>query len=529
MKNQPRRLIKKPSRLVFLCYNENMVNLPLILIIMDGWGIAPAFKGNAVTLAKTPNLNKLWKNFPHTILQAAGREVGLPPGQDGNSEAGHLNLGAGRIVEQDAVRISRAINTGIFAKNAAFQEAIKHVRKHKSRLHLMGMLGNEMSAHAYPDHLYALLALMEREGVFPVYLHLFTDGRDSPQHAAIDFLKKLRSVFYNKEIIATIMGRYYAMERNKRWLITEKAYNLLTLGQGEKASSPEEAILRAYNRKETDEFIQPTIINKKGLIQDEDAVIFFNLRSDRTRQLTKAFIQKNFNEKNPGSFKRKKILKNLEFIAMTDFGPDLDHVLTAFPGEDLKNTLPFVLQNFRQLYIAESEKYAHVTFFFNGGYADPVAGEKRIKVPSPDCSCYDEKPEMSAKEISKIVLKDLAKNNFDFYTINFANPDMVGHTGNLKATIQACECVDEQVGKITRATLKHNGLVIITADHGNAEEMLNIKTGEVDTEHSTNPVPLIITKKKIRLKKGILGNIAPTIIKLLNLKKPKEMNKESLW
>lgn len=504
---------------------------PIVLIIMDGWGIAKANKGNAVALAKTPNLDKLYKTYPNTTLQAHGRCVGLPMKQDGNSEAGHMNLGAGRSVDQDAVKINRAINTGIFAKNPAFLEAVGHVQENKSKLHLMGLLTGEMSAHAFPDHLYVLMAFAQKHKIQPIYLHLFTDGRDSAQHQALILIKELQKTFKNGEIIASIMGRYYAMERNKRWPITKKAYELLTEGKGLKADNSEEAIVAAYNREETDEFIKPTLLDKNGLIEDNDAVIYFNLRSDRARQLSKAFVQKRFKQKNKGAFKRQKHLKNLRFIAMTDFGPDLDHILAAFPSEDIKQTLPMLLKNKKQLYLAESEKYAHVTYFFNGGYADPVNGEERIMIPSPDCEHYDKKPEMSAPKITKALIENIKNNIYDFYCVNYANPDMVAHTGNLKAGIKACECVDKQIGQVVKEVLKKKGVVLITADHGNAEEMVNLKTGEIDTKHSTNPVPLIITDRNIELNKSknnCLGHIAPSILKLFDLKKSDLMD-QPLW
>ncbi|MFA6027958.1 MAG: 2,3-bisphosphoglycerate-independent phosphoglycerate mutase [Patescibacteria group bacterium] len=498
---------------------------PYLLVIMDGWGIAPENKGNAVALANTPNYKKLRAEYSYTELVASGKQVGLPEGQDGNSEAGHMNIGAGRVVIQDAVHINHRIYDGTFFKNAALIDAINHVKKYGSRMHLMGLLTEDMSAHACPDHLYALLELMKQKEITSIYLHLFTDGRDAPQHGAINFLKNLRKYFQNGEIIATITGRYYAMERNKRWDVTEKVYNLLTLGEAEhQAPTATDAVLQAYNRNETDEFIKPTLIDKNGLIKDGDSVIFFNLRSDRTRQLSKAFVQPEFNKKNPKSFTRKKIIKHLKFVAMTDFGPDLDSIVSAFPSADVPETLPIMLMEKKQMYIAESEKYAHVTYFFNGGYADPVSGEERIKIPSPDVFSYDEKPEMSASQITDKVLKELKDNKYDFYCINYANPDMVGHTGNLQATIKACECVDEQLGRLWAEVSKKKGTMIITADHGNAEELLNLKTGEIDTEHSTNPVPLIITKKGLKLKKnGSLGNIAPTILKLMNLPAQKLM------
>ncbi|MFH0819587.1 MAG: 2,3-bisphosphoglycerate-independent phosphoglycerate mutase [bacterium] len=509
---------------------------PFVLAILDGWGLAPSSKGNAITLAKTPNMDNFYKKYPWTKLCASGECVGLSKKQVGNSEAGHMNIGAGRVVPQDAVYIAQSINDGTFFKNSAFKSAIDQVRRFKSKLHLMGLLSGEQSAHVDFDHLIALLTLMKFHKV-EVYLHLFTDGRDSPQQAANSYLKRLKYYLRNHERIATIMGRFYAMDRKKAWANTQKAYNALVLGEGLKFKSAEDAILAGYKHGQTDEFISPSVIIEKkknkikpiASISHNDAVIFYNLRSDRARQLTKAFVQKKFI-----GFKRKKILKNLCFVAMTDFGPDLPGILTAFPGHDLEATLPIKLKDLRQLYIAETEKYAHMTYFFNGGYDHPVAKEERILMPSPKIDHYDQQPEMSAKEITKKVINYLRKDSFDFIAINFANPDMVGHTGNLKAVIRACEVVDNCVGQIARVLLKRNGTLIVTADHGNAEEMINLKTGEADTQHTSNLAPFILinkpfSKNKIKLKdKGILADISPTILNLMDHKITQEMTGASL-
>ena len=512
---------------------------PFILVILDGWGINKPYNGNAITQAKTPVYDLLWQNFPHTKLTAHGRAVGLPPTQDGNSESGYLNLGAGRIIDQDTVIISKAINSGIFFKNTALKETVEHIKKNNSRVHLMGLLSGWQSAHSDPDHILALLIFYRKYGIKNIYLHLFTDGRDSFKYGALKFLKNLKKQMKNNEKIATIMGRYYAMDRKKKWEHTEMAYDLLTGSKADfHAKNGEEAIQSAYDRGETDEFILPTIVDgTTGCIRDNDAIVFFNLRSDRTRQLTKAFVQLDFNKKNTGSFKRKKVLKNLIFIALTDFGPDLDSILSVFPSEDIKNALPTVLKDLRQLYITENEKYAHVTYFFNGGYANPQGGEDRLMIPSVDVSRYDLKPAMSAFEISDKILGFLNKNKYDFITVNYANPDMVGHTGNLAAGIQACEIVDKCLENLVNKIKEKQGVLIVTADHGNIEEMIDEKTGQVDTQHSNYPVPFIIAdfrnikikNKKYKLKSsGILGNVAPTILDLMNRKKPKEMKEESL-
>jgi len=511
-------------------------NLPMILIVLDGWGITKSNKGNAVTLAKTSTLDGLAKKYPYTELLAHGRHVGLPPKQDGNSEAGHMNIGAGRIVEQDAVKIGHSINDGTFFKNTAFLEAIKHVKDNKSSIHLMGMLSNGMSAHSDPDHLLAVVEMLKLNGIKNVYLHFFTDGRDSPKYVALKLITEMQKVFKNGERIATIMGRFYAMDRKKKWERTEKAYDALVLGKGKTAISPETAITESYNSGEDDEFIEPYTIKRKGLelikISDNDSIIFFNLRSDRARQLAKVFVQDEFNKDNPSAFKRKKILKNICFVAMTDFGPDLGNILTAFPSMDLKATLPMVLAPLSQLYIAETEKYAHVTYFFNGGYAGKVDNENYTMVPSPDVRSYDKTPTMSSGKLTKVILNNLAKNKYEFTLLNLAAPDMIAHTGNLEAGITCCEGIDQYLAKMVKAYLKVNGTVIITSDHGNVEEMINLETGEIDTEHSSYPVPFIVVnnslgKKKLK-NKGNLADIAPTVLEILNINKPKEMTGESL-
>jgi len=416
-------------------------------------------------------------------------------------------------------------------------EAIRHVKKTGGKLHLMGMISDGMSPHSDPDHILALIVLARTYGVKDVRLHLFTDGRDSPRYASLKLIEKLQKELKNGEFIATVMGRFYAMDRKKKWERTEKAYDSLVVGCCPNAPTPQAAVTESYNRGDSDEFVSPcVIIGKKKQstrIKDNDSVIFFNLRSDRARQLAKAFVQKDFNKKNPGSFKRKKVLKNIRFVALTDFGPDLDNILTAYPGIDLKNTLPMRLENLSQLYIAETEKYAHVTYFFNGGYADPVNGEERMVLPSPNVKSYDQTPAMSSEMLTEAVINGVKRKKYDFTVLNFAAPDMIGHTGNLRAAIECCEKVDECLKKIVKQYLRAGGTVVVTADHGNAEEMINLKTGEIITNHSANPVPFVLIneklKNKIRLRKdGILGDVAPTILELVGVKKPKEMSGKSL-
>lgn len=504
--------------------------LPIVLTVIDGWGIGKPGPWNVLSLAKISNYKRLLENFPNTQLQAAGVDVGLSKGQDGNSEAGHMNIGAGRIVLQDSVYISRAINDGTFFKNPAFLRAVRHVKKHHSTLHLMGMMGNSESAHANPDHLLALLTFAQLCHLPKIALHIFTDGRDSPRFSAVKMLKRLEKIV-GRVKIASVTGRYFAMDRALHWGRIEKVYEMLTLGKTQrKIFSAEQAILNGYNHNESDEFIEPTLVvaNKKPLIiKDNDSIIFFNLRSDRARQLTKAFVQPNFI-----GFKRKKILKNLVFVAMTDFGPDLPGVLSAYPSRDIAETLPMVLKGFRQLYISESEKYAHMTYFFNGGYDHPVGGEDRVSISSPKVATYNLRPGMSTLKLVHFVKKDLQKKAHDFICINFAAPDMVAHTGHLKASIKAAEVVDKGLAELKKAVFKARGTLIVTADHGNIEELKNPRSGEIDTEHSNNPVPFILVNnhfRKCKLKKsGRLADIAPTILHLINVEKPALMTGKSL-
>ncbi|MEK7072355.1 MAG: 2,3-bisphosphoglycerate-independent phosphoglycerate mutase, partial [Patescibacteria group bacterium] len=446
-----------------------------------------------------------------------------------------INIGAGRIVDQDVVKISKQINTGEFFKNPAFVAAINHVKKEKSNLHIMGMISNNQSPHSDPDHLLALLSLVRQHKVKNIYLHLFTDGRDSPPHASLRLIEALERQLKPNEIIATVIGRFYAMDRKKNWASTWWAYEAMIGGKGHKAKSPQEGITRAYNAQITDEFIEPIVLYRNGKmikrISDNDAIIFFNLRSDRARQMAKPFVQQDFEKNNPHALKRSKVLKNIIFVALTDFGPDLDSILTAYPSEDVKDSLPLLLKHKTQIYIAEKEKYAHVTYFINGGYADPVNGEKRLVVSSPSVPSYEKTPAMSTPKVSQAVIKNIK--NYDFVCANISSPDMIGHTGNLKAGIKAAEIVDKYIKKIYQTAMKEKAILIITADHGNLEYMLNVKTKEIVTEHTHNPVPFIlIDNGELRHKKlkrgGYLGDIAPTILKIFNIKKSKLMKGESL-
>lgn len=509
---------------------SNGMNLrgPLVLAILDGWGIAPPSAGNAVRLARTPIINGWNGRYPHTQLQASGPAVGLAEGQDGNSEAGHMNLGAGHVVPQDDSRISQSVSNGTFFRNPAFLAAMHHVQKHHSTLHLMGLFGNAQSAHANPDHLLALLLLVHNHHLRDVKLHLFTDGRDSPRYFARDIM----SVFlphFGEATVATIMGRYYAMDRNKQWDRTAAAYRAIVEAEAaHRVDDPRQAISQAYNRGESDEFIQPTVVGNYRGVADNDAVIYFNLRSDRARQLTKALVQTDFEMLNEHThpFHRSRVVRGLTFVAMTDFGPDLDDILTAYPAVELGGTFPMALRGKRQLYIAESEKFAHVTYFFNGGYANPVAGEDREMVPSPDVKTYDLTPAMSSQAITDRVVEAVKRELYDVVVLNYANTDMLAHTGNLAAGIAAMEATDCCLGRLAAAVLAAGGLLAVTGDHGNLEEMMNLVTGEVDTEHSTNPVPFYLVSGRFarhQLHPGALGDVAPTLLRLIDQPIPPEM------
>jgi len=488
---------------------------PVALIILDGWGIAPKGPGNAVALAKTPNMDKFWFSYPHTKLKTSGKAVGLPEGEMGSSEAGHLTIGAGRVIYQDFSRISLAISGGSFKKNKALIAACQHAKKEQTSLHLMGLLSFG-SIHADRDHLYALLQLAKNQGLTKeqVKLHLFTDGRDSAPKSALALLEELKGVIEKLGIgqIASISGRYFAMDRDRRWQRTQKAYQALVLGKNKKFNSAVETVQKYYQEKITDEFIPPTNITD-DLIQDNDAVIFYNFRTDRARQLTRAFTEPDFHY-----FQRKKILKKLFFVTMTEFEKDFAVSAVAFPPRKVNYALPRVIseKGLRQLHVAETEKYGFITYYFNGLHEQILPGEERILIPSTKVDTYDLKPEMSSYQVTEAVLKKIKTNLFNFLLINFANPDIVGHTGILKAGIKACEAVDDCLGKIVKEITVREGACIIVADHGNVEEMINPETNEVSTKHSLNPVPFIAIAKKWQGKNktlpiGSLADIAPTI------------------
>lgn len=508
---------------------------PYVLLIMDGWGIGKPDDSNAIHLAKKPHFDSYVKNYPYAELKAASTYVGLPLGQAGNSEAGHMNIGAGRVVEQDSVIISRSISDGTFFKNPAFLQSVDHAKKNTSRVHLLGMLSDGQSAHSDPDHLMALIMFLQKQKIRQVYIHLFTDGRDSARYSAIKILRKYKSLFHYQAKIATVIGRFYAMDRKKAWHRTKMAYDAMVRGQAPaEVSSAEEAILQAYNRGESDEYISPTVITSRGKpiarVADNDTVIFFNLRSDRARQMSKPFVQEKFESENSHSFRRVKVLKNIFFVAMTDFGPDLGNILTAYPSRDLIDCLPVVFKSIRQLYISENEKYAHMTYFFNGGYDHPVAGEERVMLESPQVMAYDRTPRMGLPAITNYIVRVLERDQYDFIAANISNPDMLAHTGNMQATIKAIEFVDTCLHRIVRSVLARHGTVIITADHGNAEKLINLQTGEIDTEHSVSKVPFIIVSDvQLKLRKqGVLGDVAPTILELMSMVQPTAMLGKSL-
>ena len=508
----------------------------MVLLILDGWGVAAPHFGNAVSLARTPVMDRLQKEYAHTTLKAHGRAVGLPTGQPGNSEAGHINIGAGRVVEQEAVVILKSIENSTFFHNPAFLSAIEHAKEHKSALHVMGLFTGENSPHAYPDHMLALIALLKTKKVEKVFFHLFTDGRDASPYAALGLFQKHKKAFASAGKIATVMGRYWAMDRNKQWERTRRAYEAMVMGKGETREGVSEAIQHAYDSGDSDEFIEPTVITRKGKpvgkIGDNDAVIFMNLRSERARQIAKPFVLSDF-EKLEESFKRKKKPKNVFFVALTDFGPDLGSIVTAYPSPDLKGTLTMALGLGRkQLYTSESEKYAHVTYFMNGGYKNPIANEKRERVLSAPIKNFKNMPRMHILRLTRFIQKNIETGGLSFLCANIPNGDMVGHTGDVGAAVKAVEAIDRAVGRILSTVRKKKGALVITADHGNVEEMVSVKSRELCTHHSTNPVPFIIVGDKYkgkRLRKGgSLRDVAPTILGMFGIRKPKEMTGKPL-
>ena len=499
---------------------------PVLLMILDGWGIAPASSSNAATLARTPNLDAYFANYPHTQLEASGLEVGLPAGQIGNSEVGHLNIGSGRIIYQSLTRISKSIADGDFFTNPVLVKVMDEVKASGKALHLLGLL-SDGGVHSHITHIIALLEMAQKHGLTKVYVHAFLDGRDVPPQSALTYVEQLEAAMDKIGVgkIATVSGRYYAMDRDKRWERLAKAYATVAQGEGPKAASATAGIEASYEAGVTDEFVVPfTIEGVDGRISAGDGVIFANFRPDRAREITRAIIDEDF-----PYFERPASARPVHFACMAQYDATIAAPV-AYPPESIDDTLGQVLaqRGLRQLRIAETEKYAHVTFFFNGGVEEPNQNEERILIPSPKVATYDLQPEMSAEEVTQALLAELDKDKFDVVILNFANPDMVGHTGVLEAAIKAMEKVDNCVGRVVERVLALDGSVCICADHGNLEKMAE-PDGEPNTAHTTNPVPfLLISKEKHELHQGILADIAPTMLELLHIPQPKAMTGKSL-
>ena len=515
---------------------------PLVLAICDGWGAAPPAKGNAITEGKTPNFDKLVREYPAMTVYASGNEVGLSFGEMGNSEVGHLNIGAGRVYYQTFPRIGKSIADKTFFNNEAFLQVSKHVKKNKSALHLIGLV-SPGNIHASQDHLYALLKFAKQQKIKRVYIHAILDGRDTTYNSAGDFVVSLQNKIkeFKRGEIVTLSGRYYAMDRNQRWDRVELAYKAMVDGTSKTYSKdPIEAIEESYKNEVYDEKIVPVVIGKEGeptaVVEDGDGVIYFNFRPDRARELTEAFVLPSFSK-----FERKK-LKNLFFVTMTEYEKEIP-VTVAYPPIVVHNCLAEVISKagLKQFHVAETEKYAHVTFFLNGTVEEPFPGEERKIIPSPKVSSYDKEPEMSAAAITKEVVKAIESDKYDVIILNYANADMVGHTGDYKAAMKGVEIIDKGFGAIVDHVLAKDGIFIMTADHGNAEETINLQTKEKNKEHSTNPVPFIVVSQKMKGQAGpggdppegdlslihpvgMLADVAPTILKLLGIKKPKEMS-----
>ncbi len=503
------------------------MNKKAFLMILDGFGISQEKDNNAIQLAKTPNIDRLFRNYPNSRLFASGEAVGLPAGVMGNSEVGHLNIGAGRIVYQMISLIDKKIDTEEFFKNEAIGKAIENAKNNQSNLHIFGLL-SDTGVHSKLKHLKAIVEYCKRKNFDRVYLHAFMDGRDSSPTSGINFMKDWLS--YSKEIgigkIATITGRYYAMDRDTRWDRVQKAYDAIVYGKGNLESNPIEAIKKSYDNGITDEFIEPVVLTENGVpvvtVNNNDSVIFFNFRADRAREITRAFKIPDFNEFPVENF------KNLVYVSLTEYDIHFDDfVAVAFHNEKLINILGEVISknNLKQLRIAETEKYAHVTFFFNGGVEKPFEGEDRILIPSPRIPSYDLQPEMSAYIVTENLEKQIPTEKYDLIVVNYANCDMVGHTGNLDAAIKAVESIDECVGRVWTLAEKHNYNIVLIADHGNAEKMKE-HDGKPFTAHTTNQVPIIISSKNYKsfsVKEGKLADVSPTILKLMGIDIPKEM------
>ena len=511
-----------------------MSKKPVVLMVLDGYGLSDRTEGNAIAMANTPVMDKLMKEYPFVKGNASGLYVGLPDGQMGNSEVGHMNIGAGRIIYQDLTRITKAIEDGEFYKNEELLAAMENCKKNNSDLHLFGLL-SDGGVHSHISHIYGLLEMAKKNGVSNVYVHAFLDGRDTPPASAKDFVARLEDKMAEIGVgkVASLAGRYYAMDRDNNWDRVKEAYLSLTTGEGKSADNAVKALEESYAADVTDEFVVPTVITENGkplsVVKPDDSVIFFNFRPDRAREMTRAFCDDKFT-----GFERKTGFIPLTFVCFKDYDESIPNKKVAFKKENIKNTFGEFLANHgkKQLRLAETEKYAHVTFFFNGGVEDPNVDEFRLLVNSPkDVATYDLKPEMSAPEVGMDLVEAIKSDKYDVIIINFANPDMVGHTGVIPAAIKAVEKVDELVGKAVDAVKDVDGVLFICADHGNAEQLIDEETGEPFTAHTTNPVPFILVNAdpsyKLR-EGGCLADIAPTLIELMGMEQPKEMTGKSL-
>lgn len=504
---------------------------PIALIILDGWGYREATEDNAIAQAKTPNFNRLWKQYPHELLAASCMRVGLPKGQMGNSEVGHLNLGAGRVVFQDLSRITNAVESAEFYKNPVLVKAVDSAITNNKAIHIFGLLSSG-GIHSHETQIHAMVRLAAKRGAKQIYMHAFLDGRDTPPKSAEEFIANIEKVFCEVGVgqIATLVGRYYAMDRDKRWDRVEAAYNLLTLGTAvHEAKTALQGIQLAYAAGETDEFVKPTTIHQPGqapiTVNDGDSVIFMNYRADRAREITRAFNDPDFHE-----FKRQRVPQLADYVGLTSYDKTFN-IPVAFPPQELTNVLGEYLSanHLKQLRIAETEKYAHVTFFFDGGLEKNYEDEDKILIPSPKVSTYEQTPEMSAREITKALIEAINSKKYDVIICNYANCDMIGHTGDFQATVKAVECLDDCLGQVINAMQNVGGEAIITADHGNAELMFDHKTNQPHTAHTNNPVPFIYVGRPAKIAQdGALANIAPTLLYLLDLPIPKEMTTEPL-
>lgn len=500
----------------------------ILLAILDGWGIGCKCEKNAIEYAKPKNFTYLSENYPNTQLFAHGEHVGLPEGQMGNSEVGHLNLGAGRIVYQDLTKINKSIREGDFFTNREFLNAIEHAKNNSSALHLWGLV-SDGGVHSSMEHLFSLLELAKKNDLSKVYVHAFLDGRDTPPRSSSEYLAELEEKLKSLDLppVASIMGRFYAMDRDKRWDRVEKAYNCLVLGEGNFAENSSIAIEQSYKNELSDEFVLPTVTNNNTRIKDNDAIIFFNYRPDRAREITKAFYAKDFD-----GFPRKNVLKNIYYVCMSQYDENID-IPVAYPPISMNGLLADVLEShgIKQFRTAETEKYAHVTFFFNGGVEEPYKSETRALVSSPKVPTYDLQPEMSAYQVAEKVVEAIKSKEYGYIMVNFANPDMVGHTGIFEAAVKAIETVDECLGRIIEAAREEGVVTLITADHGNAECMEDPYTHKPFTAHTTNPVPFIVVgeDRSISLKEGgCLADVAPTILDIMGISKSVEMTGNSL-